>query len=311
MNQRYRKLRQIIAVIAIGAAPLCSSATCESSTYHAYFLGGQSNMDGYGYTSELPPDDRDAVPRVRIFHGETVADGDSGGGIGIWGDLAIGHGVGFRTDGSQNQLSDRFGPELSFGRTLSEQFPDRKIAIIKYSRGGTALVHGVSGYGSWDPEYADKNGRNQYDNALTTIALATDTGDIDEDGCPDRLLPAGIAWMQGEADAYDNLPAVTNYARNLKRLMDLLRASLRVDDLPVVIGRIRDSGDSAETRVMKYSPEVRKAQAEYVSEDSCAALVTATDDAEFLPDGWHYRSEAYTQLGIAFAQAVTRLEEEC
>ena len=208
-------------------------------------------------------------------------------------------------------MSNRFGPELSFGRTLSEQFPDRKIAIIKYSRGGTALVHGVSGYGSWDPDYTEKNDRNQYDNALTSVALATGTSDIDEDGCPDRLVPAGIAWMQGEADAYDNLPAVTNYARNLKRLMDLLRASLRVDDLPVVVGRIRDSGDSAETRVMKYSPEVRKAQAEYVAEDSCAALVTATDDAEFLPDGWHYRSEAYTQLGIAFAQAVTRLEEDC
>ena len=310
--------RRIAAIAALATLAACSTqaptATPTTGTvteYDLYFLGGQSNMDGYGYVSDLPGDDPGASANVMIFLGTTVEDGGTGGGAGLWAPLRPGYGTGFSSDGETNALSDRFGPELAFGRSLSANDPTRKIALIKYARGGTGLVDGVSGYGSWDPDYEGGNGLNQYDHALATIRNALHVRDIDGDGTQDRLNPAGIIWMQGEADAFDNLDAATNYDRNLARLMDLLRAALHTDDLPVVIGRIADSGDTAETRVMAYSPDVQAAQQRYVEADTCAALVGVTQDFKFLPDGWHYESQDYIRLGEAFAEAVTGLERTC
>ncbi|MEL6782070.1 MAG: sialate O-acetylesterase, partial [Pseudomonadota bacterium] len=113
------------------------------------------------------------------------------------------------------------------------------------------------------------------------------------------------------ADAYDSVEASTEYAQNVARLMDLLRAALRADDLPVVLGRIQDSGDTPDTQVMAYSAEVRAQQEAYAASDPCAAIVTVTEAFGFLPDGWHYRSEDYLTLGEAFADAVVQLQPAC
>ena len=301
------------ALALIGAcAPAASEADTdeEGTTYKVYFLGGQSNMDGYGFNKDLPDELGGAVEDVRIFTGEDVEDGTEGGGEGIWAALSPGHGTFFTTDGEANTLSERFGPELTFGRAMAKSSDGKRIAIIKFSRGGTGLIHGVSGYGSWDPDYDEKNKRNLYDQALTAITYAMEVGDIDGDGKKDRLVPAGIVWMQGEADAFDNEDASANYDTNLARLMDLFRDALGDEALPVVIGRIKDSGDTASTRVMKFSPQVREAQARYAEKDSCAAMVTASDDFEFI-DGWHYRSEDYIALGEAFAEAMEKLQNTC
>ncbi len=125
-------------------AVLMATTGCSAdSTYELYFLGGQSNMDGYGYVDELPGQLRGEADRVMIFTGRTAFDDDSTGGIGVWEPLRPGHGTGFQTDGVANQHSDRFGPELAFGRTMSDMKPGSRIAIIKYSLGGSGLAPGV------------------------------------------------------------------------------------------------------------------------------------------------------------------------
>ena len=288
-----------------------STAAGEPLTYKIYFLAGQSNMDGHGKVKELQPDMNAPVEGVYIFEGRMREDGRSNAGVGLWQVLEPGFGTGFSTNGKRNRLSDRFGPELSFGRRMQVLQPDENIAIIKYARGGTALVHGISSYGSWDPDYSEENGQNQYDHALATLRNAFEASDINGDGVTDRLVPAGIVWMQGEADAAGGRQAAVNYERNLRRMMDLLRAALRTDDLPLVIGRIKDSGDTPETRVMEFSPEVRAQQQAFVEADPCAALVTVTDSFRFLPDGWHYLSEDYVTLGEAFAEEMAALEQRC
>jgi hypothetical protein len=300
----------------LGLLASCASlpqveAPGRGTTYKVYFLGGQSNMEGFGFNSELPADIAAKAAPVPIYHGKTVEDGKDGGGVGIWSPMRPGHGTGFETDGTANSLSDRFGPELTFANTMSSDASNGPVAVIKFSRGGTGLVDGISGYGSWDPDYASGNRRNQYDNALTAIDAALRSGDIDGDGKADTLVPAGIVWMQGEADAYDNREAAENYDRNLVRLVGLLRTALGNENLPVVIGRIKDSGNTPETHIMTYSPQVQAAQARFVANDRCAALVTATDNFGFLPDGWHYRSEDYVVLGEAFALAMIALEKRC
>ncbi|WP_379550037.1 sialate O-acetylesterase [Qipengyuania sp. DGS5-3] len=298
------------AVLGMLATPALAQDDPEGKTYRVYFLGGQSNMDGYGFTKDLSAKQSETRDDIRIFTGQSIEDGTDGGGEGVWEALSPGFGAGFGVKDGANEMSDRFGPELTFGAKMSALHPEDGIAIIKFSRGGTALVHGVSGYGSWDPDYDQANRRNQYDMALTTISQAMAARDIDGDGKADRLVPAGIVWMQGEADAFDDWSAARSYDSNLARLMGLLRAALHKDDLPIVIGQIKDSGDTAETRVMRYSREVRAAQARFVKTDRCASLVTATDGFGFI-DGWHYRSQDYLVLGQAFADAMGELERGC
>ena len=299
-------------IVWLGIALL--SAACgapESKTYYLYFLGGQSNMEGFGFNDELPPAAKAAVPRVMIYAGQMALDNETHGGVGSWQSLEPGFGTGFRTDGETNELSDRFGPELLFGQTLAAQGPpDRHIAIVKYALGGSGLSVGV-GYGNWHPDFSEGIGVNQYDHALKTLRGASAVADIDGDGVADRLVPAGIVWMQGEADAFDSQAAADAYRANLTRLMGLLRAAMRVDDLPVVIGKITDSGMAEDGSVMDYIGTVQEAQQEFVDNDACAAYVVDTEDFGYLDDAWHYDTDGFVRLGTAFAEAMIRLEEEC
>jgi len=301
------------AVIALCLASCQTSSPRAQSgdVYDVYFLGGQSNMEGFGYVSELPEHLNKPVDDVMIFMGRNVADGKEGGGVGIWSLLQPGFGFESVSDGTQNKLSDRFGPELTFASHMKTLSPNRKIAIIKYSRGGTGLHVEASGYGSWDPDYDKGNGLNQYDNALAAISLAMGQSDINGDGRVDTLIPKGIVWMQGEADAYDSVVAAQSYETNLSQMMDLIRAALGEKNLPVAIGKIKDSGDTAETRVMKHSPDIQQAQLAYTESDNCAELVTVTEDFSFLEDGWHYVSNDYVKLGRAFAEAIAALHASC
>jgi hypothetical protein len=267
-------------------------------------------MEGFGYVVELSDAAAVMSGDVMIFTGQMALDNETHGGVGVWQALQPGFGTGFKTDGQTNQLSDRFGPELLFGQTMAQRSPGQKIAIIKYALGGSGLADGV-GYGNWHPDFSDGVGLNQYDHALKTLRNAFSHADIDGDGAPDRLVPSGIIWMQGEADAYQSQAAADEYRANIERLMGLLRAALRVDDLPVVIGKITDSGMADDGTVMDYIGTVQQAQRDFVDSDVCAAYVTVTDNLAYLDDGWHYDTDGFVRMGAAFAEAMIGLEKEC
>jgi len=295
----------LLAALVVWYAP-----ATDAEEYKLYYLGGQSNMEGFGYVEQLPADLNAAVDGVMIYTGLLALDDDRNGGIGIWEQLQPGHGTGFKSDGEANELSNRFGPELTFGKTMQDLAVDSKIAIIKYSLGGSGLAPGI-GYGSWYPDYVENGGINQYDHALRTIREALSHSDIDGDGEADQLIPTGIVWMQGETEANDSEQIARGYEANLKRMMDLLRAALRVDDLPVVIGRITDSGMAEDGSVMDHIGIVQAAQAAYVESDECAAYVTATDDIGYDDDPWHYNTDGFVKMGMAFAEAMLELEATC
>lgn len=293
-----------MAVLIVGCQP------AEPKTYRLYFLGGQSNMEGFGYVHELPDAIAVTAENVMIFAGQAALDNEPHGGVGTWQPLEPGFGTGFSTDGKTNRLSDRFGPELLFGRMMAERSPGEKIAIVKYALGGSGLAEGV-GFGNWHPDFSDGAGINQYDHALKTLRNAFAQTDIDGDGAADRLIPSGIVWMQGEADAYQSQASADQYRANLERLMNLLRAALRVDDLPVVIGRITDSGMADDGSVMDYIATVQQAQRDFVDDDACAAYVTITDELRHLDDAWHYDTDGFVKMGTAFADAMIELEKRC
>ena len=191
---------------------------------------------------------------------------------------------------------------------MRQLHPDANIAVIKYSRGGTSIDAKAAGsFGTWDPDDGSGTGVNQYDHFLATIRIATSMEDIDGDGQPDILIPAGIVWMQGESDGAYTEAVALRYEDNLNQLTNLIRAALRVDDLPVVIGRISDSGQDEDGMVWDHGPIVRAAQAAFVEKDARAALVASTDTYGY-SDPWHYDSDGYLDLGRRFAEAMIELE---
>ena len=267
-------------------------------------------MDGYGHNSELPETLNKNFEDVWIFHGNSLRDDQLNGGSGKWDILAPGHGRGFSSDGNNNKLSNFFGIELSFVRRLQELEPGQKIAVIKYSRGGSSIDSLAAGrFGSWEADYRGLNGMNQYDYFLNTVKKALNTRDIDKDGKRDILIPAGIIWMQGESDAAYTEEIANRYYSNLKRLMDMIRASFLTDDLPVVIGKISDSHNDTDGKVWEYGELVQYAQEKYVKTDENAAIVRSTEHYDY-SDPWHYDSMGYIDLGEKFAEAVHKLNND-
>jgi len=310
--------RILFWLVVISGFAHSHAASVRSDEYRLYFLGGQSNMDGYGFNNQLPADLTGEVEGVRIFCGNPAADIVKVDGRGTWAALKPGYGVGFTSDGQANKHSDRFGPELTFGLRIRELSPNAKIAIIKYSRGGTSIdpeAPNAKPLGCWAPDFeggeGEGKGINQFDHFLAAVEHALATSDIDGDGTKDQLVPAGIVWMQGESDAFTE-PVANRYEANLKQLMEHIRARLAKigppDDqpIPIVIGRVADSGQDADGKTMDFCELVQKAQAGFVEHDKRAAFVESTANYKF-SDQWHYDSDAYLDLGRQFADALHKL----
>lgn len=277
----------------------CSSES--GTTYNLYYLGGQSNMDGYGFVRDLPGDLAVTISDVYIFHGNGASDDSGIDGRGLWAQLRPGHGVGFSADSSGNNYSERFGLELTFASRMKELEPGVRIAIIKYSLGGTSIdAEAARNFGSWDPGYKGGEGINQYDHFLATLINAMNIKDIDGDGRPDRLVPSGILWMQGESDGDVNEEIALRYYDNLQELMSLIRDALGGKDIPVVLGRISDSGNDPSGLVWEWGDIIREAQERYAETDPKAGIITATDNYGY-SDPWHYNSDGYIDLGRQFA----------
>ena len=91
----------------------------------------------------------------------------------------------------------------------------------------------------------------------------------------------------------------------MQRVVGWLREAF---GLPVVVGRISDSGRDEDGTVWTHGDIVRAAQAAFVEGDAAAALVTTTDEYAY-SDPWHYDSRGYIDLGRRFAEAVFALEQ--
>ncbi len=309
-----KSCQKLVRLLYAGLMLAFGPGMCNADVFDVYFLGGQSNMEGFGKVDELSEEQRKPIQNAFIFQATPVEDQRPVDGNSLWVPLAAGHGTGFVYKDGKLNLSDRFGCELSFASSLLERKPNRKIAIIKYARNGSSIAREAAGaWGCWEPDFEASQGQyrdiNQYDQMLETICNAMDVRDVDGDGVNDQLVPAGIVWMQGESDAASTEEVARKYEANLKRLMDLIRAALRTDDLPVAIGRISDSKKGQKDLVWRHGDLVRQAQASFVKNDRYARLVTETDDYNY-SDPWHYDTYGYLELGKRFAEAITAIQRQ-
>lgn len=186
-----RSLGLIILGILTACTPT-SELRDGGETYHVYFLGGQSNMEGHGKVWELSGVPAMTHEDVRIFVGNPAGDEDASGGSGRWAALRPGYGHKFYVSGNRNQYSRRFGPELTFGLEMQRLNPNRNVAIIKYARGATSLAPGIGGSGAWQSDPVSPSNQNQLDHAMRAIRTALAVPDIDNDGRRDTLIPAGL-----------------------------------------------------------------------------------------------------------------------
>ena len=299
------KMKNLIFFLVL---PCVFFAQTKKDTISVYYLGGQSNMEGFGYVKELPEALNKTNNKAYIYQGNPVGDNDVSGGLGKWAVLEPGHGTGFASDGKSNTLSNRFGVELSFVQKLQEAYPNQKIALIKYARNGSAIdSSGTTLYGSWEPDF--KGGKNQYNYFLKTVQAAMSVKDINGDGVEDVLVPSGILWMQGESDADKTEQIANHYYDNLKRLMRLMRATFRNNDLPIVIGKISDSGDDPDGKVWGFGELVQYGQEKFALTEPNVRIVRST--AKYLySDKYHYTSAGYLDLGKEFAKAIVMLNKQ-
>lgn len=290
--------------------PFMLLAQIKKDSIKVFYLGGQSNMEGFGYVKNLPDSLIKKAKNVFIYQGNPVVDNDASGGLGKWDLLQPGHGSGFSSDGKTNKLSDRFGVELSLAKKLQELYPNQKLAFIKYARNGSSIDSiGTSGFGAWEPDFKGEKGMNQYDYFLKTVKGAMAVKDINGDGVEDVLIPSGIIWMQGESDA-DKTEAIANqYYSNLKRLTDLMRATFRNNDLPIVIGKISDSGNIEGGKVWKFGELVQYCQEKFAATQPNVAIVRTTNSYKY-SDRYHYDNNGFIDLGKQFANAVFFLNKK-
>ena len=115
--------------------------------------------------------------------------------------------------------------------------------------------------------------------------------------------------MQGESDAFYTEQIANRYYENLYRLMGFIRAALRKGDIPVVIGKISDSGIGKNGKAMKYSKLVQYAQEKYAQADEKVAIIRSTQYYAY-QDAFHYDSKGYLDLGIRFAEAIFSLNNQ-
>ncbi len=244
----------------------------EPAVIEVYLLAGQSNMDGYGYTTGLPPAWRPADPRVPFYWS----------GWGEFRDLQpASYGGGWV-----------MGPEVSFGRTLADA--GRAVALVKHAVGGTDLAF------YWNPGSPHGNGSPGEGYRVFEAAVGTAAATLDAAGAPWRW--AGFVWMQGESDALD-LSLAYAYEANLTGLIAAVRDLTGEPELPAAIGLISTQSN------WTYAEIVRDAQTSVAEADPTVVYVETDDLPRNTLDTSHYDGPSERVLGVRFAAALLANED--
>lgn len=269
----------------------------DPTVVEVYLLSGQSNMAGSGQINQLPEEWRQPIDGAMYFNGkayEVLTPGQT------------------KLNGPQ-----RFGPELAFARAVRQANPERPTYIIKFALSGQPLHAGFDGanwrgaepgpgrktfYPGTGPE--DPNLGKHYQ-ALMRHAQAGFAA-LREQGLEPRL--AGVVWMQGEADAKEEVSA-TQYARSLKLLKTRIEQDLDSPPVPFVFGQVLPHHPALAR--FTHRTECRQSMAN-ADQDSGHAdaipgcIMVPTENMPLLDDTVHYTTDGLIKLGWAFGKAMVQ-----
>jgi hypothetical protein len=169
-------LRKTLSSALVG---LVLVSLCHAAPVRVFVLAGQSNMVGGGAMDDLPTEPFDlSAPQDDIEYHFLIR-GENPLAAAGWSPLRP-LWPGF--------TGTTYGPELTFGRRLADQFHGESIAIIKVAQGGTDLQN------DWNP--SGETGTT-YQAMIDHVALAM--GQLEAAG--DAPIVSGFVWVQGSGDA--------------------------------------------------------------------------------------------------------------
>jgi hypothetical protein len=191
--------------------------------------------------------------------------------------------------GTRETLADKyklpgttFGPEVSFGRTVAAGIKGRRIALIKFSEGGTSLKRKED----WNPEARGA----LYDQMMAFVRKSLKL--LSDDG--NQYEIAGFVWHQGESD---NLLPDGEYEGLLTQFIARVRNDLHNPNLLFVIGEVNDNS----TR-----DAVRAAQRAVARAIPNTVFVSAGGLETMDRSRTHFTAAAQIELGRRMADAVLK-----
>jgi autotransporter-associated beta strand protein len=250
--------------------------------YDVYLIAGQSNADGRGTNSDLTgalAAYAGPQPGVKLYYVNPINSDPVNPTYNTgWTTLAPGYAV---APGFSGALpSARFGFEVSLGKALAAKDPERNVAIIKVTRGGTNL------HTQWDPAGGDnfmwQTFANQVPQALAALTANGDTAGIQ-----------GMFWHQGESDGGN-----PTFQSDLAGFIAACRTLAGKPDLPFAIGELERDDVTPTVSGRNYQ---LTAMANVAAADPNAFVVSSAGLLTY--DGTHFTSGAYITFGERFAQA--------
>lgn len=226
----------------------------QAANIQVFLLGGQSNMDGRAATSGLTIELQSPQNDILFYEGGNLRALQPGSGA-------------------------DFGPEITFGRTIADEFPSQSFGLIKYARGGTSLTD------DWDPitggDYTTF--QNTVTNGLAAITGAGHTYEI-----------VGMLWTQGERDAKLNRTSA-QYEADLVEFVGDVRTRYG-SDLPFFLSRLSiNQTDMTATQLA----EIRTAQTNFATSDPNSWMID-TDGMGLKADNLHFDAAGQISLGEEF-----------
>ncbi len=245
---------------------LAAAPPLAGTPIKVFFLAGQSNMSGWTSSTGMPSAYTQSQANVLIYaDGEIDASKKK-----KWmnNGMDFGHAAGW------------FGPELVFGKTLSDSLSGTKIALIKHSVGSTYLAT------DWRPPSSGGTVGSLFTNAMATVKSGLAA--LDPQYTP---VWSGVLWMQGEFDG-NNQTYANEYQSNLANFVKDVRAQLNAPNLPFIIGMIDSSNN------WRYAGTIRAAERAVAKNGT---NISTVDTKGFETDGTHYKLNGMIALGKGFA----------
>ncbi|MBK1825801.1 sialate O-acetylesterase [Haloferula rosea] len=254
-----------------------------------YLVGGQSNADGYGVTSELSGGLELIQSDIDLFHG-------NGGGNSM---LPANQLIRLQPgSGSMTGNAGGFGPELSFGVDIHDALGSERarIAIIKHTLGGTSL------HSNWFPggDGTTAGDGSIYQNFQTTVSSGLAALASVYPGAAIEI--EGMIWHQGEADAGSSTNA-GNYQTNLTNFIADVRSTYD-SDLKFGIVQLSDN-QTALDPVNRAT--VKAAQAAVANSDVLSYLVETDDQSMGGSSSIHFGTSGNLAIGSRLATGMQQV----
>jgi hypothetical protein len=151
---------------------------------------------------------------------------------------------------------------------------DKKIALIKYTEGGTSLAK------DWNPDVKDRLYEAFLVHTRKSLKALKDAGHT--------YTVHGMIWHQGESDAALTADA---YEKLLTTFIERLRKDLELPNLVFGIGEVYDNGKRDAVRA------AQKATAEKVK----GTYLVSVKDLKTYDGGTHFDAKSEIELGRGFA----------